>query len=124
MTPVFTDEDKLPCGSMNVLLRPGQAHPTRRDQIIIPKEPGSQLKLLAEFQLANMRVPLLGNRTLSIDCEPGSVGPPLFEVQCYPGQFQPEELDLAERCIISFKAGQLIQVIHVDRHAKMTHFGG
>lgn len=82
--------------------------------MIIPKQPEPQLKLLAACQMANMQIPLLGNRLLSIDCEPGAVDPPHFEVQFYPGQFQPEELDLAGHCIISFKADQLIHVIHAE----------
>jgi len=73
--------------------------------MIISKKPGPQLNILAACQLAYMQIPLLGNRILNA---PGAVDPPLIGVQFYPGQLQPEELDLAGQSIISFKTDQLI----------------
>ncbi|RME39512.1 MAG: hypothetical protein D6794_03730, partial [Deltaproteobacteria bacterium] len=72
------------------------------------------LELLVDNQIVRINVPLIGRRTLSLDCVPQSIDHPTVEVSFLPGQLPVEEIDFDGQCTLSFDVGDMVYVMRAN----------
>ncbi|TYP00169.1 PilZ domain-containing protein [Geothermobacter ehrlichii] len=69
------------------------------------------IELLADNQVVRINVPLIGRRTLSLDCIPERVENGFFDVSFFPDQLPAEELDLEGQCTLSFDVSDMVYIV-------------
>ncbi|RMF44519.1 MAG: hypothetical protein D6751_08945 [Deltaproteobacteria bacterium] len=72
------------------------------------------LELLVDNQIVRINVPLIGRRTLSLDCVPQSIDHPTLDVGFLPGQLPVEEIDFSGQCTLSFDVGDMVYVVRAN----------